>query len=216
MLLRPQAAPRTAIVGTNEAAILHLPHRPLAAAVRGVVRDVGAQLLAGGLLHVLGHTRPAHGREPGGLSCIRQEQPLRRQRGTYYFAYPVGTRDVEQRYMRSTAVHSLFGFVYGRDVRPGAAAGLNPELAGRGLKMPSGPRRREDWYVPFGAPCALSAIPAAFMVRRRYVLHRRRSSGLCRNCGYDLRATPDRCHECGAAASVSGYNRSAVGPPNRE
>ncbi len=48
------------------------------------------------------------------------------------------------------------------------------------------------WFV-FGMG---SVLPFGRMVRKR--LRRRRIRvGFCRVCGYDLRATPDRCPECG-------------------
>jgi hypothetical protein len=49
------------------------------------------------------------------------------------------------------------------------------------------------WFV-FIALAGTVAIP--HVLRRARSLHRRRF-GLCLTCGYDLRATPDHCPECG-------------------
>ena len=50
-----------------------------------------------------------------------------------------------------------------------------------------------DWFVA----ALLSVLPAR--ARRRWQ-RRVHPPGHCRRCGYDLRATPGRCPECGAAA----------------
>ncbi len=55
-----------------------------------------------------------------------------------------------------------------------------------------------ELVLPYWAiVCLFAAAPAWFALTRLRSAHRR-TCGLCPTCGYDLRATPDRCPECGA------------------
>jgi hypothetical protein len=56
--------------------------------------------------------------------------------------------------------------------------------------------------VPLWAPLLILCGAAAVFRRsaKRSLREQRRRAGACPDCGYDLRATPDRCPECGTIA----------------
>ena len=60
-----------------------------------------------------------------------------------------------------------------------------------------------NYRAPMWSVALLTFPPAAWVIgsgsARRLRRYRRRQAGQCLECGYDLRATPDRCPECGAA-----------------
>jgi hypothetical protein len=51
--------------------------------------------------------------------------------------------------------------------------------------------------MPFGAVALIFSILPALAVLSWQRRRRRIPQGICPRCGYDLRATPDRCPECG-------------------
>ena len=53
--------------------------------------------------------------------------------------------------------------------------------------------------VPTWLLVVFFAIPPALRLRRELAQRRQHRIGHCRRCGYDLRATPGRCPECGHA-----------------
>jgi hypothetical protein len=61
------------------------------------------------------------------------------------------------------------------------------------------------YTIPFWFLSAVLGVPPAVWLRARWQERRRERSvrmfaaGVCPVCGYDLRATPGRCPECGAA-----------------
>jgi hypothetical protein len=69
--------------------------------------------------------------------------------------------------------------------------------------QPGNIRGKTDLVVPYWFLTALTLTPAALRLRAAIRRTRRtcpRQRTLCPNCGYDCRATPDRCPECGTFA----------------
>lgn len=67
--------------------------------------------------------------------------------------------------------------------------------------------RADDALHGLLAPAMLAAIAIVYWLERSREkrLQRWRDTGCCLKCGYDLRASPDRCPECGTIVKPQLY-----------
>jgi hypothetical protein len=80
------------------------------------------------------------------------------------------------------------GFGYERDTTVG--------FSGRGDGYDRWGATVRTLHVPFWAIVLVNAVLPLLTIRRSH-RRQRKMTGLCVECGYDLRATPERCPECG-------------------
>jgi len=75
---------------------------------------------------------------------------------------------------------------------------------------------QKAWWIPYWFPVALTVVPPLWwfiLFRRRYRRWQRQQHGLCLQCGYDLRATPERCPECGLVVNTGNPKLSSLASP---
>jgi hypothetical protein len=81
---------------------------------------------------------------------------------------------------------------------------MQSHVDGFGFRYETGRRgeqvRNVEVYVPLWTLALASSVLPAARLLRRVSRARRLVRGRCCSCGYDLRATPQRCPECGAIA----------------
>ena len=130
--------------------------------------------------------------DPGGARLVlKQPGPGLVRREWHLFSEPL----MKQIFVWASADNPenwTCGFVYG----PTSSAFMY-----YGLRVP--------FWLPVLVTAALPAFRAAVFAGRRRRRRRRQKCGLCLVCGYDLRASVDRCPECGTTIRLANHKSAS-------
>ena len=105
-------------------------------------------------------------------------------------------RQYEQMMERFGYIHRFGGFKYRNELSGNLIGSFKQST--RGIIVPA-------WSL-----ATVLALPAVVPLWRRVRARRRQAEMRCRTCGYDLRATPTRCPECGTAVAWSSGSPEKV------
>jgi len=131
-------------------------------------------------------------------------QGVASHRGQLLFCFSSADFGPDRAFTATTQTSSATEF---DEVRKAVADNLGPQWARAGLQFGVS---KADAFGVTGAKYALAVLPHWLVLllvlplpvpwlRHAREMRRRRTRRLCLTCGYDLRATADRCPECGAA-----------------
>jgi hypothetical protein len=76
--------------------------------------------------------------------------------------------------------------------------------------LPPATQSVHGFAFPLWFPLAMATILPMVWLISRYRHANRHRRGLCSRCGYDLRATPEQCPECGTPARAAIFGASSV------
>ncbi len=136
-------------------------------------------------------------RAPSGQLHFLNEQTVRTHRGQLWYGWQhnggFATLMVDAHWPNFEGFHSSSLGMKGLEI----TGMTGPQVAGfaylQGIALNKGVFSRAIVMPMWALLLMTMVLPAAWF----YLRPQAHENGVCQNCGYDLRATPDRCPECG-------------------
>jgi hypothetical protein len=144
------------------------------------------------------HWQPPAATASNPFAANDRTAPLDRPAG--FFADAVSLNDLYAQVPAWLLPPFRFGAFHARQVREmvGTTYGTRTPRVGLRRRVTCGLVVVPHWML-LAPTVVLPLVAGARALRRRWRARNRQRAGHCPVCGYDLRATPDRCPECGAA-----------------